>query len=393
MGDIQYQENKWDEAYKTYTALVPLIPQHMEIDPFEVHLRKAVCAQKKGLINEAFTDFTEALAKKPGDFDANFNLGQIEFQRGEFDRAVNFLNRARADQPENAAVLRSLGHAYFKLKRYKDAMNFIRAAIQSAPEDKESLFTLAECYWEGNQAAEALKIYTKLRNDPVWGANACLAAGTINAQQHQTQKAIEDFETGLKITGIKQEVALDIKYRLAVCYLHLSDIGNAMKRLREIDLIKSPYKDVPALISRYAEVNANRNLRTYLMGNAAEFQSLCRHLVLVYYPRAKVKITGIEMEKNEWVDITADIDTATWSDTVMFRFMRSQGSIGEIIVRDFHAHLKEVKAGKGICCAVGTFSDEAKHFTEARLIDLVGKERLLALLNKVNITSPTAAKK
>jgi restriction endonuclease Mrr len=46
--------------------------------------------------------------------------------------------------------------------------------------------------------------------------------------------------------------------------------------------------------------------------------------------------------------------------------------------------LKEVKAGKGICVTVGTFTDEAKRFTEARLIDLIEKERLQAMLNTVD---------
>jgi restriction endonuclease Mrr len=68
----------------------------------------------------------------------------------------------------------------------------------------------------------------------------------------------------------------------------------------------------------------------------------------------------------------------------MFRLIRSQGSIGELIVRDFHSHLKEVKAGKGICVTVGAFTDEARRYTEARLIDLIEKDKLTAILNTVD---------
>jgi restriction endonuclease Mrr len=71
----------------------------------------------------------------------------------------------------------------------------------------------------------------------------------------------------------------------------------------------------------------------------------------------------------------------------MFRVIRTQGSIGELIVRDFHAHLKEVKAGKGICITVGNFTEEAKRYTEARLIDLIEKERLTVILNSVDARS------
>jgi restriction endonuclease Mrr len=109
-----------------------------------------------------------------------------------------------------------------------------------------------------------------------------------------------------------------------------------------------------------------------------------------YYTRAKIKITNISVNKNEWADILAEVDTSKWSDVVMFRFIRTQGSIGELIVRDFHSHLREVKAGKGICMAVGSFSDEAKRYTEARLIDLIEKDKLSAILNTVDARSARA---
>jgi restriction endonuclease Mrr len=68
----------------------------------------------------------------------------------------------------------------------------------------------------------------------------------------------------------------------------------------------------------------------------------------------------------------------------MFRFIRTQGAIGELVVRDFHSRLKEEKASKGICVAVGKFSDEAKKFTDSRLIDLVEKNALMSILNNLD---------
>jgi hypothetical protein len=37
----------------------------------------------------------------------------------------------------------------------------------------------------------------------------------------------------------------------------------------------------------------------------------------------------------------------------------------------FTPYLKEVKGGKRICITVGTFTEEAKRYTEAHLIDLI----------------------
>jgi restriction endonuclease Mrr len=61
--------------------------------------------------------------------------------------------------------------------------------------------------------------------------------------------------------------------------------------------------------------------------------------------------------------------------------------VGELSVRDFHARVKEVKAGKGYCITAGTFSDEAKRFVEARLIDLIEKQVLMQTLNSIDTRS------
>jgi restriction endonuclease Mrr len=110
-----------------------------------------------------------------------------------------------------------------------------------------------------------------------------------------------------------------------------------------------------------------------------------------YFPKAKVKITNISIQKSEWADILAEVDTPKWSDVIMFRFIRTSGGIGELVVRDFHSHLKEVKAGKGICITIGNFTEEAKRYTEARLIDLIEKDRLSAILNAVDAKAAMTA--
>ncbi|MDR0376060.1 MAG: tetratricopeptide repeat protein [Treponema sp.] len=390
VADDFYAQGNWEEAYKTYTTLTEVGGSG---DEFTVYCHYGVCAFKLGLIDNAYKGLTVARSLKQNDFDVNFNLGVIEFQRKNYERAVQLLQSARIVNPEDAATLRCLGHAFFKLNKHKEAMTFIRQAMDIAPNDKESLFVLGECYLEAKQVDQALKIFTHLRSDPVMGANACLICGNINIDMHAYDKAIENFEIGLKHENIKPDVALELRYRLATTYLKRNDIGKALPLLKQIQMDTPGYKDVSLLITQYQELNSNKNLQTFLMGSQADFVALCRKSVISYYPRAKVKITNITVTKNDWADINAEIDTPKWSDVVAFRFVRSQGTVGELVVRDFHSHLKEVKAGKGICLTMGTFSDEAKRFTEARLIDLIEKKQFVAILNAAAINTDVHAQK
>jgi tetratricopeptide (TPR) repeat protein len=383
LGDLYFREEAWDQAYKNYGILIELT-SFQEFDKFEANLRYAISALKLGLTDDAYKGFNTARSMKQDNFEVNYNLGVLEFQRKNYEKAIQVLNQAKLQDPEHAPTLRTLGHSYFRLKKNKEAMTFIRKAIDLAPDDKESLYTLAECYYEANQVDQAQRIFAHLRGDPVMGSEACLISGTINADARQYEKAIQDFSLGLKHENIKPEIRTDIRYRLAACHLKQNDIGKALVYLREIQAENPNYKDVTPLIGRYQELNANKNLQIFLMAPSADFVALCRKIVISYFQRAKVKITNIAVNKNELADILAEVDTSKWSDVIMFRFIRTQGAIGELVVRDFHSHLKEVKAGKGICITVGNFTEEAKRYTEARLIDLIEKDRLTAMLNTVD---------
>ena len=382
LGDLFYREENWQDAFKTYGALAELGSQGP--NEFETNLRWGMAALKLGLTEEAYRGLSIAKNLNANNFDVAYNLGILEFQRKNYERAIQILNQARIQNPDHAPTLRTMGHSYFRLKKSKEAMTYIRKAIDLAPDDKESLFTLAECYYEANQTDQALRVFKHLRGDPVMGASACLTCGIINSEARQYEKAIQDFELGLRHENIKADIKLDLRYRLALCYIRVNDISKALVLLRGIQAEFPSYKDVSVLIGKYQELNANKNLQIYLMAPSGDFIALCRKIVMGYFPKAKIKVTNISVHKSEWADILTEVDTPKWADIIMFRFIRTQGSVGELVIRDFHSHLKEVKAGKGICVAVGVFSEGARRYTEARLIDLIEKDTLIAMLNNVD---------
>jgi tetratricopeptide (TPR) repeat protein len=389
-----FDDQSWEKAMKIYENLIEQLTTNnniKSIDNFEVFLRYGLSARKLNMTEQAYKGFSTARTFRQDNFEVNYELGVLEFERKNYEKAISLLQQARVQYPDNPAVLRCLGHSLFRLKKPKEAMSFIRKAIDLAPEDKESLYTLAECYHEANQIEQALRIYNHLRADPTMGPTCCLTAGTIHLDTRQYELAIQDFEIGLKHTNIKPDILAELRYKLATTLIRQNEISKAIPYLKQLQRDNPSYKDVTVLLGKYIELNANRNLQTFLMGSSADFVAICRKIVMTFYGRAKVKIINIAVNKTEWADILAEIDTSKWSDLIMFRFIRTQGSIGELIVRDFHSHLKEVKAGKGICITVGQYTEEAKRYTEARLIDLIEKERLQAILNALD--AKTAALK
>jgi tetratricopeptide (TPR) repeat protein len=381
VGEKYYQQQDWDKTFKTYRILCDSPEGRHNVDYFEIHFRCGMAAAKLGLMNDALKNLIVAASFNESDYRVQFELGNLSFLNGNYDKAITYLTKSRSLNPDYAPMFRLLGHTYFKLKKYKEAMVNIRRALDVTPGDKETLFTLAECYEESGQTDQAARIYSHLRADPEWGPSSCLATGLIRARAQNLDEAITDFEIGLKHSKIKAGIALELRYQLAVIYLKKNDVSNALNNLNIISDARPDYKNTEQLIRQYREVCTNKNLQTYIMSQPDEFLGLCRKMILSFYSKAKVKFMQTSVTGNEWADILAEIDTPRWSNIIGFRFFRTQGSVGELVVRDFHEHLKNVKADKGICFAAGQFTDEARRFTEVRLIELIDRSRLLVHLS------------
>jgi tetratricopeptide (TPR) repeat protein len=384
LGSMAWDEQDWERAQKAYETIAEMGAGNPEVNEFEANKRYGISALKLNKTDAAYRGLLVARSIKQDDFEVNYNLGVIEYQQKAYEKAVSLLKQAVAAQNDNALALRYLGNSFFKVKSYKEALSALRRAIDLEPDDKESLFAAAECYYELGNLEQALKIFTHLRADPALGPSASLFAGTVHLNQRMYERAVADFEIGLKHQNAKLETIVELKYRLAAAALQMQDIGKAVGLLYEIQGLYPNFKDVPALLVKYKELNSNRNLQVYLLGSTSDFVTLCRKVALLYFPKAKVKITDISVQGNDWADILAEIETSKWSDLILFRFIRSQGTVGELSVRDFHARVKDVKAGKGYCITAGTFSEEAKRFVEARLIDLIEKQVLMQTLNSID---------
>ena len=382
VGDIYFQDQDWEKAYASYAPLLDQMSGRIPSEQFEISLRYGISAMKTDRFMEAKKGLLLAKNINPNHFEINYNLGYIYYIQKEYEKAVPFLRKALLTQPDNVMTLKYLGYTLQSLRKYQEALPSLKKVLDVQPDNKEALFAMGECFYEIGSNDQALKIFTHLRVSPEIGSRAALYAGLIRMRANQLEKAIEDFEIGLKHDSIPLDIMNELRYNLATARIKTQDLQKALVQLKEIQTVSPGYKDVASLIMRYQELNQNKNLHTYLMSGQSEFVGLCRRIVSRFFPNAKVKILDISVLAT-YTDIVAEIDTPKWADLVIFRFFRSQGSVGELVLRDFHGRIKEMKAGKGICMTAGTFTEEARRFTEGRPMDLFDKNRLNKVLNAI----------
>ena len=384
LADIYYEDKEWDKAMKTYGVLVNLSATNQEVDEAYVTLRYGLAALQLQQLEEAYKSLVVARTLKPDTFELNFNLGYLEFRRRNYEKAAGLLRAAHEQQPEQIPVQRYLGQTLYKLKKYNDSIAILRRVLDQQPDDKESLFVLGQAYFELGQNDQAVRIFSHLRADPAFGPRAALFSGSIYLKNRHFERAQTDFELGLRHENIPADIALELKYRLAAAYVKQQQIGKALPLLEEINQTSPGYKDVPQQLARNRELHSNKNLQVFLVAPPSEFVALCRKVTSSFIPQSRVKITDISVNKSEYADILAEVETSKWVDVILFRFIRTSGSVGELLLRDFHSRLKDLKAGRGFCLTAGEFSDSAKQFVEARLIDLIEKEELVKILNRAS---------
>lgn len=383
LGNLYYTEQAWEKSMRTFQVLVDMCATHQELDELDITVKYGLAALRSSHTDEAYKALVIARSINPGVFDVNFNLGLLEYNRKNYEKAALLLSIAKSEKADHYQTIRYYGHTLFKLKKYKDAVGELKATLDLEPEDKESLFILAQAYYHMGQMEQAARIFTHLRPDPQLGPGACLFSGTINLNGRQYEKAILDFEIGLRHDSIKPEILYELKYRLAGAYIKEQELASALKQLSELQSRIPGYKDVPVLIRQYSELNMNQNLQIFLLAPMSEFIGLCRRLAMSFFPQAKVKIIDISQQKSEYADILTEVSTNKWEDIVLFRFIRTTGQVGELLLRDLYFRIREEKAGRGFCLTAGNFTEGAVQFVEARLIDLIEKEALLTKLNSL----------
>lgn len=383
VGQIYIEQKSWENAFSVYTNLISRSSQLLPSQQLEINKNYGIAALNTKRLNEAKERFLLARTIDQEDFDINYNLAYVYYLEGEYDKAIPFFGRCLILNSENFKAKKYLGLSYRKTQNFNDAIQYLNAAFTIVPDDKEVLFTIGECFFELGMTDKALKVFYRLRTDPSYGAESCLYSGILHMKMSQYENAIQDFEIGLKHSNITDDVKCEIYYQYAQSYIKLKNISKAIDILNQIQKINPTYKDISQLIETYAELNQNVALRIYLMASQNDFVALCRKIVTKFFPMARVKIVDISVLSTH-TDVTALLDMDRFTDTALFRFFRTQGSVGELSLRDFHEKLKELKAGTGVCCCAGDFTNEAIKFSEGRPIELYPKERLNKLLSKIN---------
>ena len=384
LGDVYYNDQNWEKVLQIYKTLYDISSVHTEIIIADVTRRWGIAAFFLQKYDDAINVLMLSVKKAPDSYETNYYLGCAFLEKQVYDKAAYCLKKCKIIAPENPDVNKHLGFCLFKSQKYRDSLPYLKKALDIEPENKELLFDMAVAMSESGMGDKALKVFVHLRPDPVFGAQSCLEAGKMHERTKDFQAAITDYEIAGKLEKVPEQIALQIKYRCANCYIASNNIPKGLVLLKQIQTMHPGYKDVDSLVARYQELNQNQNLQVYLMSGTSDFVALCRKFITVFFKNAFVKIEDVSVAA-ESIEIICDVESNKWEAKNIFRFYRTQTVIGDIYVREFHAKMRDARCDNGYCVTMGTFSESAHQYTDGRPIDLIEKDALCTTLKKINM--------
>ena len=197
------------------------------------------------------------------------DAGKSHLEDGEYDLAIENIEKAIALDPQRAELYYYLGCVYDKTDNYKLAIDLFQKAIDLNPNQKEAYCAIALIYQLiYRQYEEAILYYERLLSIDDKYFAAYYSLGDIFYKNEKYDKTIEILKTGIS-KGCEE----------AAIY---NNIGAAYDALNDLDEAGNYFKQAIRMNSRY--IPAYVNLAN-LYFNQKEFQQAldtCQEVLILY---------------------------------------------------------------------------------------------------------------
>lgn len=354
----------------------------------EVTFRKKI-AQLYSRFNQqedALKEYLLLTKLEPRNADNYYEAGKIFEEKNKSDQALAYYQQTLKYNKRNVKAHAAMGLLLYRAKQFAEAKKEIDIAIQLSPDTFSSYYYLGKILKEGKDYAAAINAFEKALRDPDYKQKSLIERGSCYASADNIEKAIIEFDRAVKASqNDSSNETLYARYFLATCYEKNRDIDKAIIQWEAINSKKQNFKDVPAKLSQYKDIQSNDFMKEYLTCNAENFVEICKKAALlglnlnaqaVESKKFGCIMTATEVKKDNWMSVRQQ--------AFLVLFYREPELIEDSVVRKLLDQVKDKNYSKGIICTSAGFTRTAISFSENRPLELVGKDRLEQILAKAN---------
>ena len=203
-------------------------------------IKKGRESYSRGYIPDAITEFNNVIESDAPDRDkaiALTYLGIISDDKGEYDKAIDFFNRALTYDRKNPDIYKNLSLAYRHKKDFNKAVESAEQSASLNAEDTDAKTLLGNIYFESGKFDDAISAYRSVLDKNPGNPRVLYNMGSALMQKGDEFAAVEYFKKAGAADRIG-EVAHRAFSRLGVIYTERKDFAEAEKYLKEAVAIR-----------------------------------------------------------------------------------------------------------------------------------------------------------
>jgi tetratricopeptide (TPR) repeat protein len=203
-------------------------------------IKRARESYSRGYLADAITEFNSVVESDAPDRDkaiALAYLGIISDDKGEYDRAIDFFNRALTYDRKNPDIYKNLSLAYRHKKDFDKAVESAEKSASLNADDTDAKTLLGNIYFETGKYDDAISAYRSVLDKNPHDPRVLYNMGSALMQKGDEFAAVEYFKKAGAADRIG-EVAHRAFSRLGVIFTERKDFAEAEKYLKEAVAIR-----------------------------------------------------------------------------------------------------------------------------------------------------------
>ncbi|UTC90227.1 tetratricopeptide repeat protein [Treponema denticola] len=338
--------------------------------------------------DEALKEFMLLNKKDPKNPKPYFQAGQIYENKNKSEQAIAYFQKAIEVDSRFAEAYASLGLLLFKANQIPEAEKAIATALKLAPDNSETLYYHGRILKSKKNYAQALSALEKAARKQEIRSKCFFERGCCYLETNSLEKA--EFEFTRAIKSSKQQSAPEVlysRYLLADCYEKQRDIDQAIEQWEAISAVNPKFRNTAQKLAEYSDLHTNDHMKEYLTLIKEDFFKMCRDITEQHfdYPVQALKetkmgctILAVEKGSEQWLN--------TRKKPQLLIFSRDGHTITESFLRSVHEEMKKQAIVTSHIITSGNFSPDAVKFAENRPFNLIDRQKLERIVEKVKFT-------
>jgi tetratricopeptide (TPR) repeat protein len=333
---------------------------------------------------EALKEYLILLKRDPNNADLYYRVGRLFEDRNRTDKAGGYFKKAVELEPNHADAHFRLGLLFYRAKKYPEAKAEFESAIRCASQHNEAYYYLGKIQKENKDFISALSSLEKAARSPELKVKALVERGTAYMSTNNIDRAMAELERAVKLA--QEDSAPEVlygRYFLAKCYEKMRNLDQAIEQWEAIYRHKQNFRDVGQKLAEYQDLRTDDRVKDYLTATQEQFVELCEQVT------AAIGLQVRDIEPiGEGCQVIAFEPQSKWRNArrmpKMVRYLRVTKAVDEATIREMHEEMKKQNITRGVLASSSGFSRLAEQFAETRPIDLVGREKLQQLLQRID---------